>query len=81
MKPRNSASHLRDSTLDRLGRIDEEMVDVLNKLNRAMQILRRELGREPTSQDLLERANTPSSDNRSARKIDPANDGASGDRR
>ena len=55
--------------LDRLGRIDEEMVEILNKLSRGFKLLRRELGRDPTPEDFAERANLPSSVVREARKI------------
>ena len=50
-------------------RIPVHMIETLNKLNRAMQTLTRDLGREPTPQELAERADLPLSVVRKARKI------------
>ncbi len=50
-------------------RIPVHMIETLNKLNRAMQTLTRDLGREPTPQELAERADLPMSVVRKARKI------------
>ena len=50
-------------------RIPVHMIETLNKLNRAMQTLTRDLGREPTPQELSERADLPMSVVRKARKI------------
>ena len=50
-------------------RIPVHMIETLNKLNRAMQMLTRDLGREPTPQELAERADLPLSVVRKARKI------------
>ena len=50
-------------------RIPVHMIETLNKLNRAMQTLTRDLGREPTPEELAERADLPPSVVRKARKI------------
>ena len=50
-------------------RIPVHMIETLNKLNRAMQTLTRDLGREPTPQELAERADLPMAVVRKARKI------------
>ena len=50
-------------------RIPVHMIETLNKLNRAMQTLTRDLGREPTPDELAERADLPLSVVRKARKI------------
>lgn len=50
-------------------RIPVHMIETLNKLNRAMQTLTRDLGREPTPQELSERADLPMAVVRKARKI------------
>ena len=50
-------------------RIPVHMIETLNKLNREMQTLTRDLGREPTPQELSERADLPMSVVRKARKI------------
>ena len=50
-------------------RIPVHMIETLNKLNRAMQTLTRDLGREPTPEELAERADLPLSVVRKARKI------------
>ena len=50
-------------------RIPVHMVETLNKLNRAMPTLTRNLGREPTPQELAERADLPLSVVRQARNI------------
>jgi len=50
-------------------RIPVHMIETLNKLNRAMQTLTRDLGREPTPQELSERADLPLAVVRKARKI------------
>ena len=50
-------------------RIPVHMIETLNKLNRAMQTLTRDLGREPTPQELADRADLPMSVVRKARKI------------
>ena len=50
-------------------RIPVHMIETLNKLNRAMQTLTRDMGREPTPQELAERADLPLSVVRKARKI------------
>ena len=50
-------------------RIPVHMIETLNKLNRAMQTLTRDLGREPTPDELAQRADLPMSVVRKARKI------------
>ena len=50
-------------------RIPVHMIETLNKLNRAMQTLTRDLGREPTPEELAERADLPPAVVRKARKI------------
>jgi len=50
-------------------RIPVHMIETLNKLNRAMQTLTRDLGREPTPQEHAERADLPMAVVRKARKI------------
>ena len=50
-------------------RIPVHMIETLNKLNRATQTLTRDLGREPTSKELAERADLPIAVVRKARRI------------
>jgi len=50
-------------------RIPVHMIETLNKLNRAMQTLTRDLGREPTPSELAKRADLPMAVVRKARKI------------
>ena len=50
-------------------RIPVHMIETLNKLNRASQTLTRDLGREPTSKELAERADLPIAVVRKARRI------------
>ncbi len=50
-------------------RIPVHMIETLNKLNRATQTLTRDLGREPTTKELAERADLPIAVVRKARRI------------